>query len=190
MKHTFICLFLTINLVPGFFKAQNPSKEWVLVNKKNGREIIFKKDEKIIVYWQNKIRSVISLGKLSDLSDDSLFLYKNKAIKSIAKKDIRRLEIDKKNRSAAQKLKTFALIFFGVCIVGYFLIAQAACSITRRDYQLAAGEKCHLWPWASVGIIMIIWGAFGPRPPEIQVPAPFGENWIVQERILAPGTRP
>ncbi len=190
MRHlilTIIFGFLITAL--NFINAQNATKEWVLVNKKNGHERFFKKDQRIMVYWQGKRRPEVSQGRLADISDDSLFLVVKNSAKGIAKKDIYELSV-KRHHALRQNAAAIGLILAGIFIAGLFLLIQFLFNVSRLDVQLAAGEQKLIWPWAFLGVVLIVIGAVRLKSNMIYTSNPFGDKWILQEKTAKPGNQP
>lgn len=190
MKHLILTLLFAFPLFATLTNAQESNKEWAFVNQKNGYGLFLKQGKKLTVNWHNKDGLQISMGKLMDMTEDSLVIVSKKGkIESIAKKDIDRLKFRKADTSGPRILGCF-LIVVGILLAGLILLIQFVFDATRIDYQLANGERTIVWPWAFLGLLVLTLGIVKLKSSSIKISKPFGKEWVVQKLSVIPNNMP
>lgn len=179
MKALFLTLLLAFVFLSTIAQGQNIRKELALVHQEDGRVKTLKKGQNLLLKWRGSSGVVTSAGRLVAFTADSVILSSKDKIAFIAKQDI--LETRVRKSGWGVKLLSAVLLLAGVFLAGFFILFQIVYNASRTDFQLAAGEQKVYWPWATLGIGLIVMAFVVLRDNSWQTSKPFGRDWRFQE---------
>ncbi len=181
MRPFIFLLFLSLSILPSAVSAQKVKEVWTFKHAETGKLKKFKQQQTILVKWQGISGIKSTVGKLVDITLDSVQLNIQDHKASIAKQDI--VEIGIKERHFIDKLFSVTLFLGGLLFLCFGVLLQLAYDFTRTDYQLAHGEHKTYWPWGLPGLILIAWGFSSLQTPTtMRIEKPFAQEWILQEK--------
>lgn len=179
MKYPVFSLLLAFIFLSTSAQGQNRRKEWTLVHQEDGRVKTLKKGQNLVLKWRGLSGVVTLEGRLVDFTADSMTLsFKNK-IGCYANQDI--LEMRVRKSGWGVKLLSAVLLLAGVFLAGFFSLGQIAYNVSRTDFQLASGEQKAYWPWAILGIGLIVMAFVVLKDNSRQTSRSFGRDWRFQE---------
>ena len=180
MRPFIFLLFLSLSTLPSAVSAQTVKQVWTFQHAETGKLRKFKQEQTILVKWQGISGIKSTVGKLVDITSDSVQLSIQDHKASIAKQEI--VAIGVKERHFIDKLFSITLFLGGFLILCFGVLLQLSYNLTRTDYQLAHGEHKTYWPWGLPGLILIAWGFSSLKTPTtMRIEKPFAQEWILQE---------
>ena len=170
-------------------QIQAPIKEWTFQKKAGGKKIAYKQWGIYFFTWRKSAEKTATVkGRLMDIGADSVYLSVEGTSLHLAQNDI--MAMSPRPEGLGAGLLGAFLLLGGLIVAGLFIFAQLIYNGSRLDQQLAAGEHRAYWPWAILGIGLMVLGIgrLGKSPKHLS--EPFKREWLEQKNPNNPNNMP